>query len=102
MVNATLRHRWVLAAAIVLIAVAGGRAQEQRAAIEGVIRDPQAGVIPGVSVAVLSSAGFSVAVVSDSSGTYRFASLTPVQYELTFGTMQRPMSLCKSGRAGAP
>ena len=58
-------------------------AQEQRGAIEGVVRDAQGAVTPGAVVRVHSAAGLALEVVSDKSGTYRFASLPPGRYELT-------------------
>ena len=43
-------------------------AQEQRAAIEGVARDTQGGVVPGVAVQARGATGLAVAVVTDARG----------------------------------
>src|SRR5512139_2191302 len=56
-------------------------AQEQRAAIEGVARDTQGGVTPGVVVQVRGAGGLAVEGVTDGTGTYRFASLPPGRYD---------------------
>ncbi len=58
-------------------------AQEQRGAIEGVVRDAHGAVAPGASVIARSAAGVALETVSDASGTYRFATLPPGRYELT-------------------
>ena len=57
-------------------------AQEQRGAIEGVARDAQGGVTPGVVVQVRNSSGLALEAVTDGTGTYRFPSLPPGRYEL--------------------
>jgi hypothetical protein len=51
-------------------------AQEQRAAIEGVVKDSTGGVIPGASVEAKSASG-TITTVSDSTGKYRFPALKP-------------------------
>ena len=58
-------------------------AQEQRGAIEGVIRDTSGAVLPGVSVEARSRNGAAVTAVSDETGTYRFPSLAPGDYAVT-------------------
>jgi hypothetical protein len=89
-----MRFRYLAAfvAAAVLVALPVV-AQEQRASIEGVVKDAQGGAIVGATVtAQLASAletrgervyGAGVSVVTDASGKYRFASLAPGRYEIT-------------------
>ena len=57
-------------------------AQEQRASIEGVARDSQGGVVPGVVVQARNTAGLALETTTDGTGTYRFASLPPGRYEV--------------------
>lgn len=71
----------LLAAA--LLAALPAFAQEQRAAIEGVIKDAQGGAIVGASVVARSATGLAVETVTDATGTYRFNALGPGRYELT-------------------
>jgi hypothetical protein len=58
-------------------------AQEQRGSIEGVVKDSQGGVVPGVTVDALSASGAVVSTVSDGNGVYRFPSLAPGLYEVS-------------------
>src|SRR5574341_1817340 len=58
-------------------------AQEQRGSIEGDVRDTQGGTVPGASVVARSATGLAVEVVSDETGTFRFASLPPNRYDVT-------------------
>ena len=69
----------VLAASLCAPAIA----QEQRGAIEGVVRDAQGAATPGAAVLARSATGLSIEVVANGSGTYRFASLPPGRYELS-------------------
>ena len=72
----------VLAAAL-LIAVPAA-AQEQRGAIQGVVKDSSGGVLPGVTVEAKSPSLVGVQVaVSDSNGVYRFPALAPGTYALS-------------------
>ena len=72
---------WAVAA---LAAAAPAVAQEQRASIEGTIRDSSGGVLPGVTVEARSPSLAGVeSTLSDSSGTYRFPALRPGRYEVT-------------------
>jgi protocatechuate 3,4-dioxygenase beta subunit len=79
------RHRIsvsvLLAGALSLPAAAG--AQEQRAAIEGTVRDAQGGLVAGAAVVVASPAGVSLEAVTDARGGYRFAALAPGRYVAT-------------------
>ncbi len=59
-------------------------AQEQRASIEGVIKDPSGAVLPGATVEVRNvDRGTVVSVATDSVGLYRFPSLAPGRYDVT-------------------
>ena len=59
-------------------------AQEQRASIEGTIRDSSGGVLPGVTVEARSPSLAGVeTTVSDRTGVYRFPALRPGRYEIT-------------------
>jgi hypothetical protein len=66
---------------VVAAAVAG--AQEQTAAIVGVVRDSSGGVVPGASVTAAHAGGLSVHAVTDDGGRYRFPALPPGAFELT-------------------
>ena len=51
-------------------------AQEQRASIEGVVKDTSGAVLPGVTVEAKNEAtGVVVSAVTDANGVYRFPSL---------------------------
>ena len=89
-----MRFRYLAAlVAVALLVALPVVAQEQRASIEGVVKDAQGGAIVGASVvAKMSSAlemkgdrvsGPGISIVTDATGTYRFASLTPGRYEIT-------------------
>jgi carboxypeptidase family protein/TonB-dependent receptor-like protein len=58
-------------------------AQEQRGAIEGVVRDSSGAVLPGATVTAEGGSGVKLDAVSDSSGVYRFPSLLPGTYVVT-------------------
>jgi hypothetical protein len=73
----------LLIVALLLLTVGRAHAQEQYAAIEGVVRDTQGGVVPGVVVVAHSAGGLLAEALTDDSGTYRFASLPPNRYDLT-------------------
>ena len=89
-----MRFRYLAAfVAVALLVALPALAQEQRSAIEGVVKDAQGGAIVGATVtARMSSAveqrgervsGPGIEVVSDATGTYRFPALTPGRYEIT-------------------
>jgi hypothetical protein len=79
-----MRVRSLLMLLIVLALAVPAIAQEQRGAIEGVVKDSSGGVLPGVTVEVKNLAVGSVATaVTDGSGTYRFPSLAPGKYDVT-------------------
>jgi hypothetical protein len=56
--------------------------QEQRAAIEGIVRDAQRAVVPGAAVAAIGASGLRLETITDSAGAYRFAALPPGTYEV--------------------
>jgi hypothetical protein len=59
-------------------------AQEQRASIEGVVKDASGAVLPGVTVEAKNlSVGSVVTATTDERGTYRFPALAPGNYEIT-------------------
>jgi hypothetical protein len=57
-------------------------AQEQRASIEGIVRDTQGGAVPGVALLANCASGLTLETVTDGSGIYRFAALPPGRYEV--------------------
>lgn len=59
-----------------------GAAQEQRAAIEGVVKDTSGAVLPGVTVEARSAGGVVQSATTDNSGAYRFPSLAPGTYHV--------------------
>jgi hypothetical protein len=69
--------------AVTLLAALPTFAQEQRAAIEGVVKDAQGGALVGATVVAKNAAGFATEAITDANGAYRFASLPPGRYELT-------------------
>src|SRR5262245_65732081 len=59
-------------------------AQEQRASIEGTVRDSSGAVLPGVTLEARSPSLAGVeTTVSDAQGVYRFPALRPGRYEIT-------------------
>ena len=59
-------------------------AQEQRASIEGTVKDNTGAVLPGVSVDAKNlTQGGVASAVTDASGFFRFPSLAPGAYEVT-------------------
>ena len=74
----------VAVALLLLLLATPATAQEQRASIEGTIRDSSGAVLPGVTVEARSPSLAGVeSTVSDTSGTYRFPALRPGRYEVT-------------------
>jgi len=79
--------RSLVRAAALLVAfglvTATAGAQEQRGSIEGLVKDSQGGVLPGVTVEARNAAGGSVVVsVTDENGIYRFPALPAGEYEI--------------------
>lgn len=58
-------------------------AQEQSASIQGIIKDSQGGVLPGVTVDARSAQGAVTSTVTDGRGAYRFPSLLPGKYDVS-------------------
>ena len=81
------RQRLLIALAILCAALAGDRqasAQEYRATLTGQVKDAQGGVLPGVTVvATREVTGTSAEAVTDGTGGYMFAFLTPGDYTVT-------------------
>jgi hypothetical protein len=57
-------------------------AQDQRGGIQGVVKDSQAAVIPGVLVEAHSATGATASTTTDTNGSFRFPSLQPGVYEI--------------------
>ena len=59
-------------------------AQEQVGSLQGVVKDAQGGVLPGVTVEAKNQATGAVQVaVANAAGIYRFPALTPGRYDLS-------------------
>jgi hypothetical protein len=58
-------------------------AQEQRGAIEGIVRDASGAVLPGATVEAQSNVGPVATTTTDSVGSFRFPSLAPGNYKVT-------------------
>jgi len=79
-----MRRYWWLAVVLPLLLAAPAMAQEQSGSIQGVVKDAQGGVLPGVTVEARSPQVVGVStVVSDAEGVYRFPALPPGTYEIT-------------------
>ncbi len=78
-----MRLRLFVALLAVLAIAMPLAAQEQRASIEGVVRDTQGGALVGAAVTAKAAGGGSREVVTDATGTYRFVALAPGRYEVT-------------------
>ncbi len=76
------RRILVVALAAVVLAWPAA-AQEQSASIQGVVKDAQGGVLPGVTVEARSVEGAITSTVTDGAGKYRFPSLLPGKYVVT-------------------
>lgn len=76
---------WYIAALLAVLLVAlPVAAQEQRGSIEGVVKDVQGGVLPGVMVEARSAQSVGVSrSVTDSLGVFRFPALPPGSYEFS-------------------
>lgn len=72
----------VLGVGLALGGALAAQAQEQRAALEGVVRDSQGEAMPGVAVAARNADGLAVKGVTDRSGlSLRFAAPRPERPE---------------------
>jgi hypothetical protein len=70
-------------ALLLLLASAIAVAQEQTASLEGVITDQSGAALPGVTVEAVNTRGQRFSTQSDTSGRYRFPSITPGMYTIT-------------------
>ena len=79
-----MRFRYLAAlAAVALLVALPLAAQENRGAIEGVVKDAQGGAVVGATVVAKSLSGISREAVTDATGTYRFPALSPGRYDVT-------------------
>jgi hypothetical protein len=79
-----MRIRGIALLSLVLALAMPAVAQEQRASIEGVVKDASGAVLPGVTVQAKNvGVGSAVSAVTDASGSYRFPALAPGTYEVT-------------------
>jgi outer membrane receptor for ferrienterochelin and colicin len=58
-------------------------AQEQRGAIQGIVKDSSGAVLPGATVTIETGTGVKLDAVSDPSGEYRFPSVLPGTYSVS-------------------
>jgi hypothetical protein len=58
-------------------------AQEQRGAIEGIVRDASGAVLPGATVEAQSNVGPLASTTTDAVGSFRFPALPPGNYKVT-------------------
>jgi hypothetical protein len=79
-----MRVRTLAALLGLALMAAPAAAQEQRASIEGIVKDNTGAVLPGVTVDAQNlSQGGLASVVTDATGRFRFPSLAPGAYEVT-------------------
>src|SRR5262249_6511596 len=65
-----------------LLVAGPAAAQEQRGGLQGVVKDSQGAVMPGVLIEAHSATGATLTVTTDATGTFRFPSLQPGVYEV--------------------
>ena len=68
---------------LLILSLAPAAAQEQRGAIEGVVKDTSGGILTGIPIVARSLTGLVSEVRTDSIGAYRFPDLPPGTYELS-------------------
>lgn len=78
-----MRFRAFATCAVALLLAGPALAQEQRGAIEGVVRDATGAVLPGATVECKAATGVVLSTTSDSAGFYRFPALAPGTYDVT-------------------
>jgi outer membrane receptor protein involved in Fe transport len=78
-----LRRTFGVLLCLVLLSAAGVAAQEQQAAITGIVKDNTGAVIPGATIEARSAAGGVLTTTTDEGGHYRFPSVLPGTYSLT-------------------
>jgi hypothetical protein len=57
---------------LVILSLASAAAQEQRGALEGVVKDASGAVLPGIPIVARSLTGLAAQVQTDAIGAYRF------------------------------
>jgi hypothetical protein len=79
-------RRFLMLAAILLIAAGPVLAQTQTGTITGVVHDEQGAVMPGVTVTIQSPAliGGTRTAITNTTGSYQFSQLAPGVYTVTF------------------
>jgi len=91
-----MRFRNIALMFLMLALAMPAMAQEQRASIEGVVKDATGAVMPGVTVEARNEAvGVVVTAVTDANGVYRFPALSSGIWDLTatlsgFNTASQP------------
>ena len=78
-----MRLRTFVALIVALLLATPAWAQEQRASLEGVVRDNTGAVVPGVSIEAKADTGATLSTVSDETGTFRFPAVSPGTYVVT-------------------
>jgi outer membrane receptor protein involved in Fe transport len=78
-----MRARTFAALVVALLVALPAIAQEQRGAIEGVVKDSSGAVLPGVAVEARTNTGVVLSTITDADGRYRFPSLLPGTYEIS-------------------
>ena len=79
-----MRFRNIALAFLMLALAMPAFAQEQRASIEGIVKDATGAVMPGVTVEAKNEAvGVVVTAVTDANGVYRFPALSAGTYDVT-------------------
>jgi hypothetical protein len=74
----------VYAIVVMLVSTGSAYAQFDRGSISGTVKDPQGGVVPGVTVTITTTATEqSRTTVTDGSGFYTFPSLPPGRYDIS-------------------
>ena len=79
-----MRFRNIALAFLMLALAMPAFAQEQRASIEGIVKDATGAVMPGVTIEAKNEAvGLVVTAVTDANGVYRFPALSAGTYDMT-------------------
>ena len=78
-----MRARTLAALMVALLFAWPAAAQEQRGAIEGIVKDTSGAVLPGVTVEAKAQNGAVLTTTTDSNGVYRFPSVAPSMYVVT-------------------
>lgn len=91
-----MRKHILLALCCALLFALPATAQEQRGALQGVVKDSSGGVIPGALVEARAATGASVTATTDATGSFRFPSLQPGVY-----TVDATLTGFKSGKIEA-